>query len=146
MNSHTRARACTHTHIHTHTYSQKIPGQLCYIYIYRFKKEVAVVAKSESTIGRSDREGNSIIIRFRGNSAHISMAKALFPLLCVVIGFFFSISLCVLHYCICCRSSTSVILIDILRNSFLSLFFPRYLLFTVVLYSAVLCCFLPFLG
>lgn len=45
----------------------------------------AAAAKSESnTRGTcSDREGNSIIIRFRGNGdAHVSMAKALFPLSC----------------------------------------------------------------
>lgn len=99
-----------------------------------------MVEKSESTIGRSDREGNSIIIRFRGNGAHISMAKALFPLSCRH-WFFFSVSLCVLHYYICCRSSTPAILIDIHVGIVSSLCFSRCLCF-----FAVLCCFSPLLG
>lgn len=51
-------------------------------------------------LGRSDREGNSIIIRFRGNAAHISMAKALFPLSCRHFFFFLFSSRYIIYYVI----------------------------------------------
>lgn len=85
-------------------------------------------------LGRSDREGNSIIIRFRGN-AHIfiSMAKALFPLSRVVtrLIFFFSSSryvIIITYYILLLLQSTDLrhrrTCAVILIMYFLGLFFP----------------------
>jgi hypothetical protein len=85
---------------------------ILYIDIFRFPK---AAAKSESTIGRSDREGNSIIIWFRGNGVHIYGESSFSSLVSSLVFF---LRLIMLYYYICCRGSTPVILIQFPRFVF----------------------------
>jgi len=87
------------------------------IYIFRFPKTAA--AKSESTIGRSDREGNSIIIRFRGNGAHIYGESSFSSLVSSLVFF---LRLIMLYYYICRRVRTPVILVQFPRFVFPAVF------------------------